>query len=623
MLDNLEDFLFKQSERLISVEVFAPGVSKIVVVSFEGEEALSTLSRFRLEIVSQGRPLKPSEILGQKLGIALRVRDEVRKFNGIVSRFEVLRTSVRGHHLHLVELVPPAWLLTLNQRFRIFHEKKSHEVIQDVLSDAGLSYRPKAVGDTREYWVQYSESDFNFVSRLWEEEGLFYRFDHSTASCELIVGNGSSDYATGNPEILVAEENVLSWQPQYRVGSSAYKHAWWDFKEVSVVDASVNGLAKAQPPGLSQRQVFEYPGRHQTGAEASRLATARMEAEEASLVWVQGSSIDCRIASGAKHSVARHTLELPAVGQTAQNYVAIKVAHHARDFSQMPFEGGTEYTNDFVCIPGDFHFRPPRATPRPRIHGPQTATVTDTPDEHGRCKVKFHWEENDTSRWARVAQNWAYNKMGTQFFARIDSEVVVEFLDGDPDHPIIVGMVYNGNNKPPFDVPGNKTQSGVRGANWGDAGTADVSNELRFEDKAGEEEIYIHAQKDFRRVVHHDDTLKVETGNRSIEIQQGNLTEKISQGNASYTLSMGNSKTQLDMGNHDLNLDMGAASTTAMQSITLTVGGSSIKIDQMGVTIKGMMIKIDGDVSVDVNSVLTTVKADAMLTLKGGITMIN
>jgi type VI secretion system secreted protein VgrG len=213
--------------------------------------------------------------------------------------------------------------------------------------------------------------------------------------------------------------------------------------------------------------------------------------------------------------------------------------------------------------------------------------------------------------------------MGVQFFPRINSEVVVEFLGGDPDHPIIIGSVYNGDNKPPFDLPGNKTQSGVRGANWGSAGTADVSNELRFEDKEGEEEIYIHAQKDFRRVVHHDDNLKIETGNRTIDIQQGNLKETLDQGNASYTLSMGNSKTQLDMGNHDLNLDMGAASTTAMQSITLKVGGSSITIDQMGVTIKGMMIQVTGDLSVDVGAPMTTVKADAMLTLKGGITMIN
>lgn len=622
MLDELEDFLVDQTERLISVETFAPGVKKILVVSFEGAEELSSLSRFRLEVVSQGRPLKPSEILGQKLGIALRVRDEVRKFNGIVSRFEVLRTSVRGHHLHLVELVPPAWLMTLNQRFRIFHDMKSPDVISQVVQQANQAVSVKQVGDTREYWVQYCESDFNFVSRLWEEEGLFFRFDHAADNCELIVGNGSSDYISSTPQVLVAEENLLSWQPQYRVGSSAFKHAWWDFKTVSLVDANVNGLGSAQPPGLSARQVHEYPGRHQTSGEASRLATSRMEAEEATLAWSAGSCIDCRIQAGAKYSVEDHTFDLPA-GSTANSFVAIRVEHRARDFSQMPFEGDTSYINDFVCIPANFPYRPPRVTPRPFIHGPQTATVTETPDEFGRAKVKFHWEDTETSRWVRVAQNWAFNKMGTQFFARVNSEVVVEFLNGDPDHPIIVGMVYNGNNKPPFDVPGNKTQSGVRGANWGDPGTADVSNELRFEDKVGEEEIYIHAQKDFRRVVHHNDKLTVETGNRDIEIQQGNLTEKISQGNASYTLSMGNSKTQLDMGNHDLNLDMGAASTTAMQSITLTVGGSSIKIDPMSITLKAMMIKIDGQISVDVNSLLTTVKADALLTLKGGITFIN
>jgi type VI secretion system secreted protein VgrG len=157
-------------------------------------------------------------------------------------------------------------------------------------------------------------------------------------------------------------------------------------------------------------------------------------------------------------------------------------------------------------------------------------------------------------------------------------------------------MVYNGNNMPPFAVPDNKTQSGIRGANWGDAGAADVSNELRFEDASGSEEIYLHAQKDFRRVVQHDDTLSVQTGNRTIDIAQGN---------------------------YSMTLDLGAASTTAEQSITLTVGASSIKLDQTGITIKAPMISVEGDIQVDVKAPMITVDADATLTLKGGITMIN
>jgi type VI secretion system secreted protein VgrG len=229
----------------------------------------------------------------------------------------------------------------------------------------------------------------------------------------------------------------------------------------------------------------------------------------------------------------------------------------------------------------------------------------DGPDEYGRAKVKFPWLEDSQSRWTRIAQNWAYNQMGTQFLPRIDSEVVVEFLDGDPDHPIIVGMVYNGKNKLPYETPANKTQSGIRGANWGAAGTENKSNELRFEDKSGSEEVFFHAQKDFRRVVKNDDSLTVEQGDRTLKIQTGNVNET------------------LDLGNHDLKISAGSQTTEAMQSITLKVGQNSIEINQSGITIKGIMVKVEGTAMVDAKAPMTTVKGDGMLTLKGGITMIN
>jgi type VI secretion system secreted protein VgrG len=256
-------------------------------------------------------------------------------------------------------------------------------------------------------------------------------------------------------------------------------------------------------------------------------------------------------------------------------------------------------------MPADLNFRPPRVSHRPFIRGPQTAMVTDGPDEYGRSKVKFPWDQDDQSRWARVGQNWAYNQMGTQFLPRIGSEVVVEFLNGDPDQPLIVGMVYNGKNKLPFSVPANKTQSGIRGANWDAAGTADKSNELRFEDKSGSEEIFIHAQKDFKRVVVNDDTLTVEQGNRKLDTQTGNVTETIGQGN------------------HSLKIDAGSSKVEAMQSITLKVGDNSVVIDQTGVKIKGIMVKIEGSATCNMKSPMTEVDGDGMLTLKGGVTMIN
>lgn len=620
---DLEDFEIDQTGRFISAEAFSLGVSKIIVVAFEGVEALSTLSRFRLEIVSKGRALKPSEVLGQSLTVAIRYRGDVRKFSGIAIRFEVLRSAYRGHHLHLVDLAPPAWLLTLNRRCRIFHDKTSHDIITTVLQEGAVACAPKPVGDTREYWVQYAESDFNFVSRLLEEEGLFYRFDHGAADCTLIVGDGSKDYVRAEPEVIELFDRLESWRPRYEIGASTFKHSAWDFKAVSLMDGQATGLAKAQPPGLSPRSVYEYPGRHETVDEGDRLARARMEERESQVVWIPATSDNVLVEPARKFKIKDGSIDLPGAGDTADSYVVIRAQHRAQDYTEMPFEGDTSYANAFECIPADFDFRPARATPRPCIRGPQTATVTDSPDTFGRAKVKFHWDETDDSRWVRVAQVWAYNSMGSQYFPRVDSEVVVEFLDGDPDHPLIVGMVYNGKNKPPFEVPDNKTQSGIRGANWGSPGVADTSNELRFEDKQGAEEIYLHAQKDFRRVVVNDDNLTVQQGNRTLEIQQGNVKETVDQGNHTTTISMGNHATEVSMGNHSLKVDVGKSSVDAMQSITLTVGGNSVTIDQTGVTIKGLMISIEGQVTTDVKAPMTTVNADAMLTLKGGITMIN
>lgn len=609
---DLEAFEIDQTQRLISVEAFSAGATMALAVSFSGVEALSTLSSFRLEIVSKGRPFKPDEVLGKTLTIAIRYKGLVRKFSGITVRFEVVGASFRGHFLHLLEIAPPAWLLTLNRRHKIYADKASHEIIASVLSDGGMTFSVKSVGATREYWVQYAESDFNFVSRLLEEEGLFYRFDHSAESCKLIVGDGSADYATADPPNVDAFLDIDSWQTRYHIGPSKFQHVAWDFKAVSVMDGTAQGLTSVQPPGLSPRSVYEYPGRHETVDEGDKLAQARMEAEEAQLVWIPAASDNCRAEPGSKFQIKDRSIDMPD-GSTEDSYVMVRVEHDAKDYTSVPFEGTTDYGNSFHCIPSSLDFRPPRLTPRPFIRGPQTATVTETPDEFGRAKVKFHWEEA-VSRWTRVAQFWAYNSMGSQYLPRVDSEVVVEFLDGDPDHPIIVGMVYNGKNKLPYALPDNKTQSGIRGANWGSQGIADKSNELRFEDKSGAEEIYIHAQKDFRRDVVNDDNLKVEQGNRTIEVQTGNVKETLGQGN--YT-------TTLNAGNHSLKIDAGTSTVEAMQSITLKVGQNSIVIDQTGVTIKAIMITVQGQATVEIKSPMTTVKGDGMLTLKGGITMIN
>ena len=643
---DLEDIGLDQDQRLISVERSPVGNKKILVSAFDGAEELSALTRFTLEVMTLGRALHPSEMMGQKLTVALKIRGKVRKFSGIVSSLQVMRSTIRDHFLHLVELVPPVWLLTLNQRCKLYHDEKATDIVAQVIQDAGLSSQLKSSGASREYTVQYCESDFNFISRLLEEEGLFYRFDYEDANCPIITGDAASDFIKMDPYELDFSEDIDRWQPNYQVVASTFKHAAWDFKAVEVIEGSANSLAKAQVSGFPPRPFYDYSGRFATADDGKQLARARMEEQESRVATISGNSTSVSPQAGTKFKIKNHMIDLPGADSASDTFVLVRVEHRLRDYNGLPFEGENSYSNDFICMPSDFAFRPARVTQKPQIRGPQTATVTDGPDDLGRVRVKFPWFPDDQSCWMRVAQSWAYNKMGTQYLPRIDSEVVVEYLDADPDRPLVVGMVYNGKNALPYAVPANKTQSGIRGANWGDAGVADTSNEMRFEDLAGSEEIYLHAQKDFRRVVKNDDkqgkvsetldqgdySLKLSQGSATVELTQGDLNEKLDQGNYSLKLSQGGATIELtqgdlneklSMGNHSLKAAMGTSAIEAMQSITLKVGGNSITIDQTGVTIKGIMVSVQGQATAELKSAMTTVNGDGMLTLKGGITMIN
>jgi type VI secretion system secreted protein VgrG len=296
-------------------------------------------------------------------------------------------------------------------------------------------------------------------------------------------------------------------------------------------------------------------------------------------------------------------------------------------------------------------------------------------DKYGRVKVQFPWDREgkkdaNSSCWVRVGSVWAGKQWGGIHIPRVGQEVLVAFQEGDPDQPIIMGGVYNAEQMPPYALPDNKTQSGIKTRSTLKGGT-DNFNELRFEDKKDSEEIYFHAEKDFNRVVENNDTLKVgsdkakdgsqtievwkdrtetvktgnelvtiskgnrtvnvdkgndehhvKTGNRTVDVDQGNDSHNIKQGNRAVVISMGNDSLAIKMGNQTTKLDMGASNTEAMQSITLKVGQNSITIDQMGVTIKGMMVTVEGQVQTQVKGLMTQVQGSAMTQISGGITMI-
>jgi type VI secretion system secreted protein VgrG len=316
------------------------------------------------------------------------------------------------------------------------------------------------------------------------------------------------------------------------------------------------------------------------------------------------------------------------------------------------------YSNSFKCIPASVPFRPQRTTQQPTINGPQPAVVVGPSgeeiytDQYGRVKVQFFWDRlgkknENSSCWIRVSQLFAGKGWGAMFLPRIGQEVLVDFLEGDPDQPVVTGRVYNADQTTPGTLPDHMNISGWR-THSTKGGSEHDANVLAFDDTKGSEVFYMRAEKDMAiRVQNNEDTHimnnqtitvdndrteVVTTGNETVEIKKGDRSHKITMGNESLDVAQGNRSIAIDMGNDDLKismgnqstkLDLGAASTEAMQSITLTVGQSSIKIDQMGVTIKGMMITIEGQVQTQVKGLMTQVNGTAMLQCQGGITMIN
>jgi len=271
-------------------------------------------------------------------------------------------------------------------------------------------------------------------------------------------------------------------------------------------------------------------------------------------------------------------------------------------------------------------------TARPRMEGLHTAIVLAPSgeeiytDKYGRIKVRFFWDYReeataDNAEWVRVVQPWAGKGWGSQFIPRVDTEVAVAFMDGDVDRPVVVGGLYNGQDNPIYPLPGEKTKLGFKSRSSLKGSAADF-NEFTFDDKKGQEMVLLHAQKDMQNVVENNQTINV--GNdQSVTIERGNQTNTVKMGNQTNTVEMGNQSNVVKMGNVDVKVNLGAISVEAMQSITLKVGQSSVTIDQMGVTVKGMMIKIQGQIQTQVTGTMTQVTGDAMLQIKGGITMIN
>ena len=449
------------------------------VARFSGTEGMSQLFRFDVTVGTQSADITLEDVVSKTATLEVFAGKEARLFNGLVSDFELLDSQPNAPTAYRITLVPKVWLLANGQAFRIFQEQTAPEIIETVLSDAGLSvdedFRFSLTGQgssssyrTREYCVQYRESDWAFVSRLMEEAGMFYYFEHSADGHMLVIGDnpsacGSLDepvvYRTKSGAV-VASEYIDRFRLRERVRPSKVVLRDFNFKKPDL------DLEKAAEAG-DGLEVMDYPGEYDTPDDGKNLAQVRLERYQAERRTGAGSGSCALLTAGHSFELCDHPR-----ADVNRSYLVTTVEHRGA----APFvaqDGAATYSNTFRCMPDDVVFRAPLSTPKPVIRGVQTALVVGPSeeeihtDEHGRVKVQFHWdrhgESNESSScWIRVSQMWAGKSWGTLFLPRIGHEVVVDFIEGDPDRPMVVGSVYHGTNVPPYTLPDDMTKSTLK-----------------------------------------------------------------------------------------------------------------------------------------------------------------
>jgi type VI secretion system secreted protein VgrG len=508
-----------------------PADVELAVLRFEGYEGMSQLYEFEITVASTAT-IDFADVVrkGATLTIDLEEGEAPRVVHGIISRIEQGNPEARWSPYRLT-LVPKAWLLLHRVDSRIFQDLTAPQIVEKVLSGAGLSSGDdfslslQRTYSAREYCVQYRESDWDFVSRLLEEEGIFYYFNQTDSAGVLVL----ADKATAYPPIAggttlefhlgagvmgpsVKPGNHVSrfhFAQQVRSGKTTLRD--WNFQKPALLLESVQkGTVDAD------LETYDYPGEFQVKGDGDALAEARLDELSAGRSTGSGESNCPRLIPGHTFSLSMHPRE-----SFNAKYLVTRVAHWGTvaeaDRAEDVEDREPLYRNELEVIPAATLFRPARVTRRPHIHGVQTATVVGPSgeeiyvDKDCRVRVQFHWDrlgksDEKSTCWVRVAQTWASAGFGAMFIPRIKDEVVVTFLEGDPDQPLIVGSIYHGTNVPPYALPDNKTRSTIK-SNTSPGGGG--SNELRFEDKKGSEEVFLHAQKDWTIGVENDKNQKV------------------------------------------------------------------------------------------------------------------
>jgi type VI secretion system secreted protein VgrG len=643
------------------------GADVLMLANVSGREAMSELFEYRVQLYSENGAIVPKNVLTTSATVSVQLRTAAPRYiNGIFSDF-VQAGFDRKTGLYTYEgtIVPSFWLLTLYSNCQIFQNKSVPDIVEAVLGARSISnYKSDLSGSysAREYCVQYRETDMNFIARLLEQEGIAWYFTHENGSHTLVLTDQtkSAPEAPQTPVSFLGSAPPVAISPQTSIWSFDHRNTVRTAK-ATLTDynfetpatnllSTTNTLIQRSNPS---QEVYDYPGLYTATGDGANYVKVLMEEFETAAETANGSS-DCEtFAPGYQFTLSDHFRDEYNVA-----YLLTSVTHQA---TQSAYAAGSseefQYTNQFQAMPVTVAYRPPRRARRPTISGLQPAVVVGPSgeeiyvDKYGRVKVQFFWDrvgqkDENSSCWVRVASIWAGKNWGWITHPRIGQEVLVDFLEGDPDRPVVVGRMYNADQMPPYALPDNMTQSVMKTRSSKGGGT-DNFNEIKFEDKKGSELFFLHAEKDMTTEVEHDDSQTVQNdrtitvqgkhtetitkdtaititeGNHSLTINQGNQSITVDTGNQTTKISTGNQSITVSTGNQTTKVDLGSASHEAMQQIELKVGQSSIVLTQEGVTIKGLMISIQGTVQLEAKAAMTTVSADGIMTVKGALTMIN
>ena len=505
---------YSQANRQLAIQT-PLGTDVLLLEALDGAEALSSLFGYALRVRAFNDAIDPSQLITKSVDWQIALDGGGwRQFNGCVATYSGGEAMARGQRSYVLNVVPWLWFLQHRQDSRVFQNNTVVQIAEQIFTELGFKdfdtsglaqeYKPRL------YCVQYRETDFNFVSRLFEEEGIFYYFQHQQGRHILMLADGAHAYKDIPDGTLpynppgIFHNGVTAWTHHMAFRSGKSTTTDYDFQNPgNSLVTSTNGLSPI--PQADKFEIFDYPGRYTQRERGEGVSSRLIGAHEKGQNTTSAASSARTLQPAGRFQLAAH----PVDGEN-QKYVIVSVVHHATDPSfDSVAKGAPKYQNTFTCLPANVDFVPEQRSEKPVIPGMQSAVVTGPAgeeiytDRYGRIKIKFHWDrkgksDETSSCWMRVAQPWAGRGFGVQTIPRIGMEVGVSFMEGDPDHPVVVCCMPNANTIPSLKLPDEKERTGFRSNSSPGGGGF---NEITVDDKLNSEEMFLHAQKDFSHIV--------------------------------------------------------------------------------------------------------------------------